>query len=117
MAEDCLGENAYTSAAGVDPEGGPAGDSQLSALLEAGSSLKRGVSGIPYEVTSPDIHVASILLMPRIILTKGMSSVVLHRNALASFMTPLGELLVTLSFRFLLFHRFPLPGMFFLQTL
>lgn len=116
MAEDCLGENAYISAAGVDPEGGPAGDSQLSALLEAGSFLKRGVSGITYEVTSPDIHVASILLMPRIILTKG-SSVVLHRNALASFMTPLGELLVTLSFRFLLFHRFPLPGMFFLQTL
>jgi len=114
LAEDCLGENAYTSDAGVDPEGAPAGNSQLSALLEAGSFLKRSVSDTPYEATSPDIHLA-ILLMPRIILTEGRSSaIVLHTNALASFMIPLCELLVILSFRFLLFDVFPLPGMLFL---
>lgn len=114
LAEDCLGENAYTSDAGVDPEGAPAGNSQLSALLEAGSFLKRSVSDTPYEATSPDIHLA-ILLMPRIILTEGeVKCYCAPQKCLASFMIPLGELLVILSFRFLLFDIFPLPGMLFL---
>lgn len=94
------------------PLGGAiAGSSKLPALLEAGSFLKRGLSVTCYSATAPAM--LAILLTPRIILTEGRdSAVVLHRTALAFLMTPLGELLVILYFRSLLFEIFPLPGMF-----